>query len=227
MQIRHLHLLARDLAAQRRFYADTLGFVVSADAGHAFTLQTGASQLTFIDERHAGSPHAPYHFAFNIPIDLVDRAARWTAALTPLLPDRTGQLQFRNQTFASHQLYFKDPDGNIGEFIGRERLPLSGQADFTPRADVLAISEIGLAVPDVPTAVMGYMIDLGPSRFGPNPGEAFAAVGDDDGMLIVVRDGRPWFPDTGIPALPLWLEAELESASGRWLLGGPPYRLRR
>jgi len=152
-------------------------------------------------------------------------AKAWPGARTPLLADRAGRSDFHNETFASHQIYFRDPDGNIGELIGRARLPASVGEPFTAATAVRGLSEIGLAVSDVSTAVRGYREAFGPSRYGAEPGADFAAVGDDDGMLIVVRAGRIWFPDTGIPAEPLWLEAELRANERAHRLAGPPYRV--
>lgn len=226
MHIARLHLLAHDLEAQRRFYAETLGFAVVADSATTLTIATGDSQLHLIDARAAGNAaHAPAHYAFNIPYDQVLVAKGWLGARTPLLADRAGRNDFHNEAFASHQIYFRDPDGNIGELIGRARLPASAGEPFTAATAVRGLSEIGLAVSDVPTAARSYLEAFGPSRYGAEPGADFAAVGDDDGMLIVVRAGRIWFPDTGIPADPLWLEAELRANGRTFRLAGPPYRV--
>lgn len=223
MHINVLHILARDLEAQRRFYVDTLGFALESSTPIEFTIVTGASRLRFIDQTSARSAFGPYHFAFNIPFDQVEAAKTWAAARAPLIADRVGQTDFPSELFASRQIYFFDSDGNIVEFIGRQRQPAAVSAEFTARDSVHGISEIGVAVPHVPDAVRGYLNEFGESRFGPNPGSDFAAVGDDDGMLIVVREGRTWFPDTGIPARPLWLEVELARGAQRWRLSGPPY----
>lgn len=225
MRIIGLHILARDLEAQRRFYVDTLGFALESSTAIEFTVLAGASRLRFIDQTAARSAFGPYHFAFNIPFDQVDVAKAWAAARVPLIADNAGQTDFPSELFASRQIYFFDPDGNIVEFIGRQRQPASDGVEFTARDSVHGISEIGVAVPDVPDAVRGFLATFGNSRFGPNPGPDFAAVGDDDGMLIVVREGRTWFPDTGIPAGPLWFEAEVRNANGLWRLIGPTARI--
>ena len=226
MRITRLHLLSRDLESQHQFYAGTLGFPVLARSATTLTIAIGDSQLNLIDARAAGSAaHVPAHFAFNIPYDQLLAAKAWLAPRMPLLADQSGRSDFHNEAFASHQIYFLDPDGNIGELIGRARLPASVGEPFTAATAVRGLSEIGLAVPDVPAVVRGYCAALGPSRYGPEPGAEFAAVGDDDGMLIVVRAGRIWFPETGIPADPLWLEAELRANGRTFRLVGPPYRV--
>lgn len=221
MLIRHLRVASRDLIAQRRLYAETLGFAIVSETDDALTVQTGASRLSFVAERVIGAVHGPYHFAFNIPFDQVDEAKSWVVTRVPLVVDRAGESDFHNERFASHQFYFKDADGNIGEFIGRRRQPASQGAPFEAATCVRNISEIGVAVPDVAAAFQRFTQQFGPSRYGVNADGVFAGVGDDDGMLIVVRDGRLWFPDTGIPANPLWFEADLQTERGAWRLTGP------
>lgn len=225
MLIRHIRLASRDLIAQRRFYVETLGFGVVFETDDALTVQAGASRLSLVAERAIGVAHGPYHFAFNIAFDQVDAAKGWIAARVPVLADRDGRSDFPNETFASRAVYFKDADGNIGEFIGRQRQPASRGAPFDAAGGVRNISEIGVAVADVPTAHRQFTAQLGASRYGVHADGVFGAVGDDDGMLIVVRDGRLWFPDTGIPAKPLWFEADLQTERGSWRLAGPEGRL--
>jgi hypothetical protein len=59
-------------------------------------------------------------------------------------------------------------------------------------ADLLRISEIGLAVPDVPTAAESQQNAFGLPVFGAAAAE-FTPLGDPNGLLIVVQDVRPWF----------------------------------
>lgn len=223
MRINDMHILARDLEAQRRFYVDTLGFALESSTPIEFTVRAGASRLRLIDQTSARSAFGPYHFAFNIPFDQVEAAKAWTAARVPLIADKAGGTDFPSELFASRQIYFYDPDGNIVEFIGRQRQPLSNGSEFSARDSVSCISEIGIAAPHASDGARDFLSALGDSRFGPNPAGDFVPVGDDDGMLIVVSEGRTWFPDTGIPARPLWLEAELQRDAQRWRLSGPPY----
>jgi hypothetical protein len=58
-------------------------------------------------------------------------------------------------------------------------------------------------------------------------GDSFAALGDAEGLLILAQRGRIWYPDTGKAAAPAPLTLELDIASQRWQVGGPPYHFRR
>jgi hypothetical protein len=93
-------------------------------------------------------------------------------------------------------VYFRDPEDNIAELIARP----------APRPE-LAIAEVGLPVGDVPKAVEA-LAELGiePYREGD---ENFVPLGDADGLLIVVRTGRGWFPHD-VPAGAASIEVTVE-----------------
>ena len=90
-------------------------------------------------------------------------------------------------------LLCRAPDGILLELIARHDLPAASSSGRFSSADLLRISEIGLAVPDVPAAVAALQNAFGLPVFGTAAGE-FTPLGDHDGLLIVVRQGRPWFP---------------------------------
>jgi catechol 2,3-dioxygenase-like lactoylglutathione lyase family enzyme len=83
-------------------------------------------------------------------------------------------------------VYFRDPEQNVVEVLARPR----------PRPE-LALAEVGIPVDDVTAAVEALAaVGIEPYR---DPSEEFAPLGDADGLLIVVRAGRGWFP-YGVPA---------------------------
>ena len=96
-------------------------------------------------------------------------------------------------------MYFRDPADNIVEFIARRNLPNDSVTSFGP-GSLLRVSEVGIMVEDVPAAVRGLERDLGLTVWN-EPNEEFTTVGDETGLLIVVKNGRPWFP-TGEAAKP-------------------------
>ena len=109
-------------------------------------------------------------------------------------------------------VYFRDPEGNVGELIARPE----------PRAE-LTLAEVGLPVEDVAAAVAA-LSDLGIGPYRPWGGE-FAPLGTADGLLIVVRTGRGWFPyDVGAGAAPI--EVTVEGATpGEVALPGSRHRV--
>src|SRR3954447_7910930 len=196
MRILDLELSARDLHSLHDFYGTTLGFEVDAAADHPLTIQAGATRLTFVPAPD-GSPHL-YHFAFNIPENQLSAAKEWLSTRTPLLTDSNGFDEFNFESWHAHSVYFKDPAGNILEFIARHDLPNATGEPFGPRS-ILSVSEIGLATNDVPSLVRS--LPPGVPVYG-EVSETFTAVGDELGLLIIVKTGRVWFPDTGVSAQP-------------------------
>ncbi len=212
MRIHRLDLRTPDPAALRPFYAEVLQLPVLAAMADLLRLQAGATLLTF--SRAPAGWAGRYHFAFNIPPDRFAAGKAWLTARLPLLRDQTGADEFYSENWDAHMVYFTDPAGNILEWIARHRLP---RPVVRPPAlpAPLGISEIGLATPDVPQAVAALQARLGaPLYHGPGS-DSFTSLGDEDGLFIVVKEGRIWFPDTGIPADPAPVTALVSDSRGQ------------
>lgn len=193
MQIQDVTLHTRSLAPLRDFYAATLGFPLLAETDQRLTFEAGTTRLTFVEEPAFDSF---YHLAFDIPGNQVEEAQAWLERRVPLLADEHGRNRFPpGERWNTTNLYFDDPAGNILEFIARHNLNHEAEAF----AGVLHVSELGVVVPDVSAAVQdfGERFDLRPFN---GESDTFTAIGGHDGMLIVVREGRGWFP-VGRPAV--------------------------
>ena len=119
---------------------------------------------------------SPQHFAFHVA-DLEP----WKQRL-----DVSEEHDFSSWGGA-RAVYFRDPEENVVELIAR------------PQArPELAIAEVGLPVEDVSAAVDVLERELGLHPYD-EWADSFAPLGDDDGLLIVVRIGRGWFP-VGVPS---------------------------
>jgi catechol-2,3-dioxygenase len=152
----------------------------------------GATRLRF-----AGGPPVCSHFAINVAPQRFEEAVSWARERAELVED---DVPF--DAWRARSAYFFDPGGNIVELIARERAP--GEELF------LEISEVGLPVADVGTAVDWLESELGLPYFSGNRRD-FAAVGDDRGLFIVVPVGRPWlFTDVPAPDAPLRVAIESE-----------------
>jgi hypothetical protein len=112
----------------------------------------------------------PHHFAFH------------TASLEPWRErlDVSEEHDFSGWDGA-RAVYFRDPEDNVVEVLARRE----------PRPE-LALAEVGLPVEDVPAAVEA-LAALGIEAYR-EWDETFAPLGTADGLLIVVRRGRGWFP---------------------------------
>jgi catechol 2,3-dioxygenase-like lactoylglutathione lyase family enzyme len=188
MLISRVELPVSDAAQAGKFYRDVLGLPARANSD-IVEVQVGASVL-LLDQGTVRS--GAYHCAINIPADRFDQAKVWLQQrVAPL--GRDGQDEFNLAApWNSQSVYFTGPDGIILELIARHDQPATSTAPFSS-ADLLCISEIGLAVPDVPAAVAQLRDALRLPLFGAAAAD-FTPLGDPDGLLIVVRRGRPWFP---------------------------------
>ena len=210
MQIEHLELLATDLAALRDFYVGRCGLPALAATEGYLELQVGESCLRFTQAPEGWS--GCYHFAFNIPENQFAEAKAWLAKRVALAADASGRDTFDSSDWNADILYFFDPAGNIGELIARHTLDCASDAPFGSE-NLLSVSEIGVAVPDVAATVADLTERIGIARYG-ETSDTFTPIGDERGLFIVVRAGRIWFPDTGIVAAPLPVVATVRTGQG-------------
>lgn len=227
MRIRRLTLEAADLAGLRAFYAEALGLEVVRATAEALELRAGWTTLRF--EHAPGGGPAPYHFAFNIPPDAMDHAEPWLAERATLLREG-GRGRFDFPAWEAQAIYAADPAGNIIELIARRRLAARlGDRSFSSKA-LQCVSEIGVVVDDPTRAARELCASLGLSIFSDATPD-FAAVGDDEGLLIVVLPDRPWKPTEDAMSRPARTAVELEGPGGgapdhaAWAF--PPYTIRR
>jgi extradiol dioxygenase family protein len=193
---------SQPLAAMRAFYADAIGLAVPRETKRAVTFATGDGALTF---EHAPDVDAHYHFAFNIPENQIRQAYEFQAARGGdfiLPPERLNDpgdprpiVAFRH--WNAHSVFFRDPAGNAVEYIARHDLDNARASAFS--ADhVLSISEIGLIVDDVPAAAASLREQLRiPTYVGASP--EFEPIGDPNGLLLLMKRGRPMAFGQGRP----------------------------
>jgi catechol-2,3-dioxygenase len=223
MRLETVRLLTGDLDAQASFYGEVLGLRVVERTATLVVVQAGATRLAWAAA--AQGWRGAYHFAFNIPKNKLAEAKRWAAERVPLIRSAAGDDEFDFANWDARAVYFYDAAGNIVELIARQALNNAAEAAFGG-AQLLEVSELGLASADVPATVQLCRAALGVDVFRGSSGESFAAVGDDHGLFIIVREGRLWYPDTGVPADPLPVEATVNLGAGtRFVLSGPPYRV--
>lgn len=193
--LRHLELLSSaPLTDMKGFYHQALGLGVVAEKPGRLTVEAGRTRLTFL-RPPAGDGKPFYHFAFNIPENKAAAAREWQAKRTPLLPIPAA---LRDPTYPddvvhyrhwnAHSVFFFDPAGNVVEYIARHDLKNPAPGGFGP-ADILCASEIAFVVDDVPTAVTGLKEAVGLGEYR-GASDQFAALGDEHGLLLVMRRGR-------------------------------------
>ena len=196
-RIRSLRLrTSTPLGEMREFYAGKIGFPLLRESAEEVTFRTGASRITFA-AAPSGTEAPFYHFAFNIPENKILLARQWQVRRSALLV-APGHLRdpsmpkdvihFRH--WNAHSIFFWDPAGNIVEYIARHDLDNGAPGAFGLE-DLLHASEIGLITDDVPAlaAELRKAFGLEPYRSG---SDRFLPLGDELGLLLVVRKGRKW-----------------------------------
>lgn len=191
MRILSLQLATSHLPAMRQFYGETLGCSTYPVEG-GFGIDAGNTQLIFL-EANKGNPL--YHFAFTIPFHDVGEIARLTSQKVPLLETDSGNHIADFTNWNAQAFYFLDPAGNIVECIGREPINQAGSGAFLSKKILISISEIGIVTDEVLlTCRQLAALWQVPFFIKQPPAPKFAAAGTDEGLFIVVQEGRPWFP---------------------------------
>lgn len=191
MQINRLILQTSRLKDQLEFYTQKLGLEPVFIQGNEFAVRAGHSELHF-QEMTTTDIHL-YHVAFNVTENGFKLAKEWliTRNIFPLVKDNHSQFVFED--WNAEAIYFRDADENIIEFITRHNLANRTNNTVFQKEDIVCISEAGIVVEDVSSFVSHWIqqTNIGLWR---EAGEDFKAVGGEDGLLIVVKKNRAWFP---------------------------------
>ncbi len=206
MKITQLRLPACNLQAQQSFYGKRLGLVTHW-VDRDLHIQVGVTTLVFTQA--PSNTSAAHHFAFNIPENQFAEAKAWLQTRVPVHFDSAGHDEFHFQSWNAHAVYALDANGNIIELIARHDLPNASTIPFSG-AGLLNISEIGWVTADVQRAVEQLTTQYELPIYDGAGSDVFTALGDPDGLLIVVAENRLWYPDTGIPAQASPLSVSIE-----------------
>ncbi len=222
MRIRGLTLQSTRLDAQGHFYGEVLGLPLVERTQSFVRFQAGRTLLTLEQSAQPLAHH--YHIAFNIPEHQFDDAKMWLEERVSLLApdDAPRQTTFDFRDWNAHTLYFRDEDGNVLEFIARHNLRHFIGRPFDSR-NILNVSEVGLAAPSVIDLVNKIQRATSLEVWRGHGSDTFTAVGDEEGLLIVVAQGRNWLPTSDTPAYPLPVQIEVQEISGDFEIPGLPY----
>jgi len=209
MRIEKLILQTSYLATLKEFYSSILELPVHVISDQEIQIQIGTTDLIFTETK-TGEPF--YHFAINIPSNKIDEAKSWLDSRVKLLwmeDYKSDIADFVN--WHAKSVYFYDPAGNILELISRFDLNHNSKEPFSS-SEFLSISEAGLVFKseefDQKTATVLNENSLSYFTKQP-PMSQFRAIGDDEGLFIVVPEERNWYP-TDKPAgiFPITVEFE-------------------
>lgn len=189
MQFKKLKIGSKNLKKQQLFYQRLLGFPVSSITHNKLVIDAGATQLIFSNEINTAEL---YHYAFLIPTGSLEACINFIELKgIDLLPFKGEKIVHFD---TGRSIYFLDPDDNIAEFIERPMLHYPAQKKFTI-GDVICINEIGHPVKNPLSVSEKLMIHHGIQPINHKIwNDNFCWVGDHEGAVIVVKEGRNWLP---------------------------------
>ena len=174
------------------FYQDVIGLRVLQHRDNRLVIAAGATNLAFTQ---GSDTKAFYHFAFNIPENKIESALAWQKQKTAMLPipERLRDPNHSKEVvdyshWNAHSIFFLDPAGNVVEYIARHDLKNESAGGFGTR-DLLYISEIGLIVDDVIATASSVKPAVGVEQYRGGD-EHFTALGDECGLLLIMKRGR-------------------------------------
>jgi hypothetical protein len=194
MQIVKVIMESRSPAALAGFYEKQLELPVNLNRSSS-EIVMGSSRLVFNQAAIGQDPF--YHFAINIPANKIEEARDWLSARVELIrmADYNSDIaDFRNWNAKS--IYFFDTAGNIVELIARRDLNNDNDEPFSSN-QFLSVSEIGVVYPvehiqkNTETLIQRYELTYFDKQ---PPFPQFKAVGNDEGLFIIVSEGRNWYP---------------------------------
>jgi len=194
MKIKRLVLQTSYLETLKEFYSSILELPVQVMNEEKILIKVGATDL-IVSETKTGEPF--YHFAINIPSNKIEEAKAWLNNKVKLLwiGDYNSDIaDFVN--WHAKSVYFYDPAGNILELISRFDLNNKSRRSFSSQ-QFISISEVGVVFKqdefDQKTAEVLNLHSL--SYFSKQPPlPQFRAIGDDEGLFVVVPENRNWYP---------------------------------
>ncbi|NME67939.1 VOC family protein [Flammeovirga aprica] len=189
MKIQKLYLNTPQLEEQLQFYKNILGLPLNYKNETSIAFQIGQSELIFQHSEES----KPYHFALNIPFELVEQAVEWVKERVVILKEADSDIQDFS-AWKAKAIYFYDKDENIVELIGREDVKGNGDKNFSA-ASIISISEIGVPSTAIEKVYqsLSQVIEL-PIYDGSF--HRFCAVGDPEGLFICINNEKKgtWFP---------------------------------
>ena len=192
MKIKELTLYTNQIEAQKKFYEDLLGLEILTESDKEISFKLQNSILRFVKSKD----FHPYHFAFTIPTNKVNESLQWLKERVAIIKDGDNEI-VDFPAWNAESIYFYDADRNILEFIARKNLKNSALETFSS-ADILEISEIGLATEDFEGKFQTLTSIPGVEKFSGGK-EVFSAIGSERGLFILIdKNRKDWFPSNDI-----------------------------
>jgi len=199
MRLQEVTLKTKELEKLAAFYRDVMELPVDL-SNDRLIIKAGYSTLIFEATTDIENPF--YHIAFNIPSNKLDEALEWTKERADIIwLEEYKNLIADFKSWNAKSFYFLDPAGNILELIARFDLKDLIDEKFSPK-QFRNVSEIGIVFP---TQTFYADVEQLRTKFELNyfskqpPLDHFKAIGDDEGLFVMVPQSRNWF-STNMPS---------------------------
>jgi len=193
MKIKKLTLFSAQVEKQAFFYSKVLSLPKIGQKEDSVSFMIGDSVLKFSYRPEV----KPYHFAFNICSNKAEDAMQWLSKRVELL-SYEGKKIVNFRSWDAEAIYFYDSDGNIVEFIARHRLNQNSYSGNFSASDLLSISEIGVPTLSI-QSIYNFLYKNFQQPIYDGTLQRFAAIGDEEGLFIIVNQNKKWMP-TNDPA---------------------------
>lgn len=191
MKIKALELLSSDLPATAHFYEHILEIPMDSIKEERLGFSIGTTRIDFI-KSDIGKP--TYHFAIDIANNKLEEAYEFIRKKQPILPVSPQSNIADFSMWNAKSFYFLDVNGNILELISRFDLANKASQAFNPSC-LQYVSEIGMVTKSV-LKTAGEIMEHYPLQFYSKqpPLPNFCALGDENGLLILVNQKKCWYP---------------------------------
>jgi catechol-2,3-dioxygenase len=191
MEILEIKLNTDDIISTEAFYTNILEFKLIKKSEKSISFLVGNSILSFIKSENL---QPKYHFAFNIPNNKLEEAINWISKKLNLIKidNNTSVADF--ESWNAKAIYFYDNNENILEFIARFDLESLIENQFDT-SSILSISEIGVVTNEPLNLSKKISENYNLNLFEKGVQSVdFASLGDDNGLIILVKPNRKWYP---------------------------------
>lgn len=195
MLVKELILQTKHLDELYHFYKNILQMPIIKINSKNISIATGKTTLIFQQTNVTANPF--YHFAFNIPSNKIEEAFQWLKNKVEMLWIKEYKSYIAEFTsWHARSVYFIDAGGNIVELIARFDL-YNDNAELFSASQILNISEIGIVLnaDNFDESINKLLQQFQLEYFTKQPPlPHFRAIGNDEGLFIVVPKQRNWYP---------------------------------
>ena len=192
MKFIKLKLYTNIIEQQYDFYCLKLGFPVNKKTDHSFSINIGWTELEFV---YDNSKINNYHYCILIPTNYLTESQLLISQKASIYTSKEGKTIIDFESWNARSFYFKDPSGNLVEFIIHNDYKCNLQKKGFEIVDCLGICEIGLPTQNIQKTNTILEENL-KSKFWKGDYNRFGTHGSIEGKFLLPNTyiKNKWFP---------------------------------